>query len=376
MSQIKEPICFYSDAAEWGGQEILSARIANTLSDVADILFFHFCRKFQKALNPRIQTVCLPFSASTPFPIIRDRSRKKQKIVEKLFLDHHVKNLVVCPGNIERCLPAILAAHHLGIRVVSYYPMAFTQGESGAPLGKIRDFLAKSIYPMISEWIVISKTQERLLRRFIEKKIPVHLLPNPLSWESIDSPRIPKMPLRIATIGRIYFTQKGQEAIPAIAQKLKQQQVPFSFRIIGDGPHRKTLKSLIERYHVKEAVQISDWISTDALRTMMKDQFDLIFIPSHFEGEPLILFESMQSGLPVLVADREYVKEYKLPVWMTYRPYDLSDAVSKIRDLPKNYNREDFIKTRERLFTNRFHAEFSRTVHKIFAEIFQNTSDE
>ena len=61
---------------------------------------------------------------------------------------------------------------------------------------------------------------------------------------------------------------------------------------------------------------------------------------------------------------------------MTYRPYDLSDAVSKIRDLPKNYNREDFIKTRERLFTNRFHAEFSRTVHKIFAEIFQNPSDE
>ncbi len=374
MPQINEQICFYSDAAEWGGQEILSARIAGILSAAfAKIIFIHFCPKFQEVLDPKIQTIRLPFSASTPFPIFRDRSRSKRKIVEKLFLKHHVKNLVVCPGNIERCLPAIFAAHRLGIRTVSYYPMAFTQSESGATLGKLRDFLAKSIYPLISEWIVISKTQERLLRRFITKETPVHLLPNPLSWNFVDSPKIPSTPLKIATIGRIYFVQKGQNTIPIIAEKLKQQGFPFSFHIIGDGPDFKSLESLIERLHVKENIVLSKWISPNELQQMMKREFDLVFIPSRFEGEPLILFEAMQCGFPILVANREYVKEYELPNWMLYSPGDLSDAVSKIRDLDKSYNLKDFIEARKHLFTNRSDSEFSRNVHQVFGKIFQKT---
>lgn len=374
MPKISEQICFYSDAAEWGGQEILSARIANILSSIfAKILFFHSCPKFQEVLNPKIQTIRLPFSASTPFPIFRDRSRSKQKIVEKLFLDCRVKNLVVCPGNIERCLPAIFAAHRSGIRTVSYYPMAFTQSESGAALGKLRDLLAKSIYPLISEWIVISKTQERLLRRFVTKETPVHLLPNPLSWNFVDSPKIPKAPLKIATIGRVYFLQKGQESIPIIAEKLKQQGFPFSFHIIGDGPDFKSLEALIERHQIKENITISKWISPNELQQIMKKEFDLVFIPSHFEGEPLILFEAMQCGLPILVAEREYVKEYDLPNWMLYSPGDLSEAASKIRDLKKNYNLKDFIETRKHLFTNRSDADFSRNVQQIFGKIFQKT---
>ncbi len=370
MPNIREPICLYSDAPEWGGQEILSARIANVLcAAFPRILFFHFCPKFQDALDPRIQTVRLPFCASTPFPIFRDRSRSKRKIVERLFRDYRVENLVICPGNIERCLPALFAAHRLKIRTISYYPMAFTQSESGATLGKLRDFLARSIYPLVSEWIVISRTQERLLRRFIAKDTPVHLLPNPLSWDFVDSPRVPRTPLRIATIGRIYFLQKGQDAIPLIAQKLRQEHFPFSFRVIGDGPDFKSLNALIEKHRVKEHVAVSRWVSPDELRQMLKEEFDLVLVPSHFEGEPLILFEAMQCGLPVLVADEEYIREYALPDWMRYRPGDLSDAVAKIQGLSESYDRESFIETRTRLFANRSDVEFANLVLAVFSKI-------
>ncbi len=374
MPKFREQICFYSDAAEWGGQEILSARIANILSSAfARILFFHFSPKFRDALDPKIQTVCLPFSASTPFPIFRDRSRSKQRIVEKLFRDYHVKNLIVCPGNIERCLPAIFAAHRLKIQTVSYYPMAFTQSESGATLGKLRDILARSIYPLLSEWIVISRTQERLLRRFIARETPVHLLPNPLSWDFVCSPKIPGTPLKIATIGRIYFPQKGQDSIPIIARELRQEHFSFSFRVVGDGPDLKSLKSSIERHHVKECVSVSKWVSPDKLRQMLNEEFDLVLIPSRFEGEPLILFEAMQCGLPVLVADEEYVREYELPDWMLYRPDSPSDAATKIRNLSKSYDEETFVRTRTRLFANRGDVEFASLVLKIFGEIFSRS---
>lgn len=248
--------------------------------------------------------------------------------------------------------------------------MAFTQSESGATLGKLRDFLAKSIYPLLSEWIVISRTQERLLRRFIARETPVHLLSNPLSWDFVDPPKIPGTPLKIATIGRIYFLQKGQDAVPILAQKLSQEHFPFTFHVIGAGPDFKSLNALLEKHRVREFVSISKWISPNELRQMLKERFDLVLIPSHFEGEPLILFEAMQCGLPVLVANEEYAKEYELPDWMLYRPGDLSDAAAKLQDLSKSYDREIFIQTRTRLFKNRSDVEFASRVLAIFGRIF------
>lgn len=78
----------------------------------------------------------------------------------------------------------------------------------------------------------------------------------------------------------------------------------------------------------------------------------------------------MQCGLPVLVANEEYAKEYELPDWMLYRPGDLSDAAAKLQDLSKSYDREIFIQTRTRLFKNRSDVEFASRVLAIFGRIF------
>lgn len=371
MPEINRQICFYSDAPEWGGQEILSARIANALVDrFSEIVFIHSCPRFQSALDPKITTVRLPFSTSTPFPIIRDRSPRKRQIVQAILRERRVENLVVCPGNIERCLPAIFAAKRLGIRIVSYFPMAYTQKESGAALGKIRDILAKTVYSKISEWVVISKVQETLLRRFIPKSVPVHSLPNPLSWETRQEPKIPKLPLRIATIGRIYFSQKGQDFIPALARELRERKFPCSFQIVGNGPDARKLENLIRKKRVGESVHLSGWTSPEKLREQMINGFDLLLVPSRFEGDPLIIPEAMQCGLPVLVANREYAAEYALPDWMTFTPGDVFDATLKITELSKNYDRETFLTTRKRLLENRDNAAFTQTAENIFLKIF------
>ncbi len=377
MQKINCQICFYSDAPEWGGQEILAARIANSLVDsFAKILFFYSCEPFQNALDPKIQAIRLPFAASTPFPIFRDRSRRKRKIVQNLFQKHRVENLVVCPGNIERCLPAIFAADRLGIFTVSYCPMAYTQRESGAAFGAIRDLLAKTVYPKISEWIVISKTQERLLRRFIAKEVPVHRLSNPLNVTEIGAPKIPDSPLRIATIGRIYFPQKGQDLIPKAARMLKEESFPCTFHIIGDGPDKETLDALIKKNHVEDSVRLSQWMPPQLLHQKMKSDFDILLLPSHFEGDPLVIPEAMACGLPVLIADEEYAKEFALPDWMTFSPGNLSDAVFKIQNFSKNYDEAVFMETRNRLTKERSPESFRQNTHSIFSKIFAQNAHE
>lgn len=164
---------FYSDALEWGGQEILAARIANILADKYQVHFFFSSEKFKTALNSSVEKISLPYHSQNPFPIVRDRISKKHKKTEQIFRDYgagsdNFKKLIICPGNIERCIPAITAATKLKLQIISYYPMAFTQKESKATLGSLRDRLALRIYPKITKWIVNTPYQEQLLRRFID----------------------------------------------------------------------------------------------------------------------------------------------------------------------------------------------------------------
>lgn len=371
MPTQEEVINFYSDAAEWGGQEILSAKMANILAKSGrNVQFFYFSEPFGKELSPAVKKIKLPFSASTPFPIFRDISRRKREIVEGLFREHRVENLTVCPGNVERCLPAILAAHKMGIPVVSYCPMTHTQKESNARLGRLRDFFAKGIYPKISKWIVISRAQEASLRRFIPQRTPVFVLQNPLSWESAFPPREPKFPLQIATIGRIYFAQKGQDVIPRTAKALSAHGFQVSFRIFGNGPDEKKLEHLISKNGVADRVSLHDWMKPDELREKLLHEVDFLFIPSHFEGEPIILFEALASGIPVLAARAAYTKSLSLPEWMLYDPNAPDDAWQKIADLPQRFSPKEFLRTREDLFHGRSETEFSHHVQRIFNQLF------
>ena len=82
----KKSISFYSDAPEWGGQEILSARIAAIVAETSDVTFFYSCDKFADFLPASVKRVKLPYHAETPFPIIRDRFKGKAKKAKELFI--------------------------------------------------------------------------------------------------------------------------------------------------------------------------------------------------------------------------------------------------------------------------------------------------
>lgn len=370
MQKQDNSICFYSDSAEWGGHEILSARIANVLSGYFPNLHFVFSNpNFESSLKNSISKIRLPFASKNPLPILRDRAFKKKRFVQKLLEDLSPRLLIVCQGNIERCIPAILAAHALHIEVASYLPMAFTQSEVHARFGAFRDFLARTIYAKVSRWIVISGYQAKLLRRFVSDRTPVHILPNPLSWNFVSEPRQPSRFPKIAVIGRLYFAQKGQDFVPALAQKLTQEKFPCSFEIFGDGPDKKRLEDLIEKKSVKETVHVHDWISKEELLQKLKSEIDIVFICSHFEGVPMILIEALQCGIPVLIAREGYTEEFHFPEWMSFENGNLDDAAKKLMEFASRYNEQDFLELRDRVFKDRAEAEFNHLVKEIFDQI-------
>jgi len=364
----KKSISFYSDAPEWGGQEILSARIAAILAETNNVTFFYSCDKFAQALSANVKQVKLPFHSETPFPILRDRFKGKTQKAKELFEKNGITNLVLCPGNIERCLPGLWAAKKLNIPVVSYLPLSFTQKETHANLGWLRDIVAKPIYSAVDSWIVNSPYQKRLLQRFVSKDIETLL--NPLAWQNSTPAKKPKQPMNIAIVGRIFFEQKGQDILPDVAAQLKQRGIDVHFSIIGEGPHEKKLRQKICIKGVEKLVEFTGWIPSQQIQEKLLKEIDLLLIPSHFESGPIVLFEALQCGCPVLAANAEYSDDYKLPCWMLFKEGSATDAVDKITHYVERWNEPDFLELRNRLFFDRTDDDFKNNVIRIFEKLF------
>lgn len=368
MSSIcKKSISFYSDAPEWGGQEILSARIAAIVAETCDVTFFYSCDKFAEFLPASVKQVKLPYHAETPFPIFRDRFKGKTQKAKELFQKENIRNLVLCPGNIERCLPGLWAANKLGIPIVSYLPLAFSQNETHANLGKLRDFLAKGIYKKVDHWIVNSPYQKRLIARFVDKNIETLL--NPLAWDILAPAKKPQLPLNIAILGRIFFEQKGHDILPDIALLLKRKNIDVHFMIVGEGPHENILRKKIKEKAVEDLVEFTGWMPSEKIQELLLNNIDLLLIPSHFESGPIVLFEALQCGCPVLVADAEYTDDYVLPPWMLFKEGSADDAAEKISRYAENWNEQQFLDLREKLFHDRTDDDFKKNVIQIFDKL-------
>ena len=369
MSSIcSKPISFYSDAQEWGGQEILSARIASILAETNEVTFFFSCEKFAEALPSNVKKIPLPYHSESPFPIIRDQFKRKTSKARNLFQKEKTRNLVLCPGNIERCLPGLWAARQLGIPLVSYLPLAFTQHETHANLGWIRDMLAKPIYQSVDSWIVNSPYQKRLLERFVSKEIDILL--NPLAWHVSAPDKKPGNRLNIAVVGRIFFEQKGQDILPDVALRLKEKNLDVRFTVVGEGPHEKKLRKKIQGAGVEEIIELTGWMPSQQVQEKLLKDIDLLLIPSHFESGPIVLFEALQCGCPILAANAEYTDDYALPSWMLFKEGDATDAAEKIARYENDWNESEFLDLRKRLFTGRTDEDFKQEVFRIFEDLF------
>jgi len=72
--------------------------------------------------------------------------------------------------------------------------------------------------------------------------------------------------------------------------------------IVGDGPHRKTLESLVSELNVQNNVKFVGYVSNDKKYSLLASSQALLF-PSLCEGFGLVILEAFSQQKPVLVSD-------------------------------------------------------------------------
>jgi len=129
--------------------------------------------------------------------------------------------------------------------------------------------------------------EKDLAKKFIEKTIN-----QPLNNKII-----------IGTVSRLEY-QKNIENILESAKILRRENIIYL--VIGDGPERKKIEKLINRYQLKNNFFLLGDIPEAA---KYLKAFDIFVLPSRYEGFPLVILEAMNARLPIVATDVGGLKE-------------------------------------------------------------------
>ena len=116
--------------------------------------------------------------------------------------------------------------------------------------------------------------------------------------ESVDS-------FRIIYVGRIDSEKRVDRAIDLISQ-LKKENVDIHLFIFGNGDLMNEIRLQIERLNVQKLITFLGIVKNPKIYFKL---FDTLILTSDREGLPLVIWEAMSQGLPIISTDVGGIKE-------------------------------------------------------------------
>ena len=98
----------------------------------------------------------------------------------------------------------------------------------------------------------------------------------------------------VGFVGRL-SSEKGCDIFLRVASRVLSDVPSAKFVVVGDGPERKQLESLIDQLGIRGNVEVVG--RRDDMPSVYAS-FDLMILSSHREGLPMAVLEGMASGLP------------------------------------------------------------------------------
>lgn len=172
--------------------------------------------------------------------------------------------------------------------------------------------LDQGLFQQLDAIVAVSwSCRESLAQVFPELTPKMKVVENILSPASILEkagalPGIPFDGLKIITVCRLTLRTKGLDRIVAAAKALREEGWRFLWTIVGDGPDRTELESLIAKDGLEDLVILSGMQRNPY--PFLKSS-DVFVLPSRTEGKPMAVTEAQILGLPVIITDYASARE-------------------------------------------------------------------
>ncbi len=147
-----------------------------------------------------------------------------------------------------------------------------------------------------------------------------------LSSKSADSPR------RMIFTGRLCH-QKGLDLLITALGKLRTRGYQFQLDIVGDGPLKGELETLIDKLALGEHIHLRGKVPAREIRSLLV-QYNALVLPSRYEGMSNSALEAMEAGIPVLATRCGGIDHYidSSRGWIC-EPEDLNSLTDSLRSL-------------------------------------------
>jgi glycosyltransferase involved in cell wall biosynthesis len=231
------------------------------------------------------------------------------------------ETVIVSQGRVESGSAAVLAATGLGMRTVSYIPMAHPVSVSGRPMAAgLRDALNRYFYRLPDKFVTISSGVRAMLRargaRSQIAVVPNGIEPITVGYSDRQEFRaghgIEPNQFVVAVVGRIEFRQKRQDFALRCFARLAEKVRDWKLLFVGSGPDERKLRGMIGD-RTSDFAEVLPWSANPA---SIYAGIDLLLIPSRFEGVPLVMLEAMSCGLPIVASDVDGMAESLPKSWL------------------------------------------------------------
>ncbi|MCX6809652.1 MAG: glycosyltransferase family 4 protein [Candidatus Berkelbacteria bacterium] len=190
--------------------------------------------------------------------------------------------------------------------------------------------------------IAVSKAVSDFLisRGFDKNKITV--IPNGISAEFLELNPIKKpkgTPLIIGSVGSLNRVKNYENMIKAFDFILKKcPDLNIHYQIIGDGPLKDKLESLIKKLNLEEKVHILGKIENVGERMQ---HFSIFVNASLSESFGLAVGEAMAVGLPIIASNIDSLKDLVQGAGLFINPRNPYDISEKIIELLNDENKRE-----------------------------------
>jgi len=165
----------------------------------------------------------------------------------------------------------------------------------GVTRENIRDAVYNSEY--LDALIGVSPVVQSLL--LPRARCPVEVIPNSVTAQAAILPQLDSK-IRVTYLGRLSQTDKNILLLPEIIEALHEANLDYEFEIIGDGPDRARLVSMLEARGLVDNVRFLGEMDYSEAEKRLKEAHFMV-MPSNHESFGLTLVEAMALGvIPVV----------------------------------------------------------------------------
>ncbi|PIS42490.1 MAG: hypothetical protein COT24_03270 [Candidatus Kerfeldbacteria bacterium CG08_land_8_20_14_0_20_40_16] len=203
----------------------------------------------------------------------------------------------------------------------------------------------KNFYPfLVKKWKKIIDESDKIITpsEFLKKEI-LKVYPSSdtnkikVIYNGIEKEKFIPLPKRkiILLVIRLFKNKGIQDFIEAIKNiDLGNWKV----NIVGDGPYKKNLENLVERYKLSEKIKFLGWLDNKSKELKEIYGRSTIFVlPSRFENMNITLLEAMQAGCSVIASNAGGNTEVVNDAGITYQVGDKVDFRAKLVKLLNDF---------------------------------------